>query len=377
MRKFLLFAIFAMACYITLSAQLRVDSIGNVKVFNHLGVGVEPENNSSVSLFKELSTTGSYFGIKSTLNAAYGTLFDRQYISVCGIVETDTVNNNAPSPTSLDGSKLPRGKFKVGLLGIANQGVGVYGTNNLTIPTILSGNYAGYFNGNTKVVGTLTATTVTTTSDYRLKQNIAELTNANNLLLQLTPISYRFKDDANRLYPKGSQELTNTHYGLVAQEVQKILPNIVYEGQDGYLSINYTELVPLLIQSVKELKAENEKQNEIIESLQTLINKQSNSPSKVQGKSENPDEINAKLYQNQPNPFSQATDIKYSLPLETQSATLYIYDMSGVQLRSYPITQFGENSLTINANDLVAGMYLYSLIADGQVVDTKRMILTK
>lgn len=51
--------------------------------------------------------------------------------------------------------------------------------------------------------------------------------------------------------------------------------------------------------------------------------------------------------------------------------------MSGVQLRSYPIIQMGESSLIINANELIAGMYLYSLIADadGQVIDTKRMIL--
>ena len=56
---------------------------------------------------------------------------------------------------------------------------------------------------------------------------------------------------------------------------------------------------------------------------------------------------------------------------------MIFYDMSGVQLRSYPIIQMGESSIIINANDLTAGMYLYSLIADGQVIDTKRMILTK
>lgn len=56
---------------------------------------------------------------------------------------------------------------------------------------------------------------------------------------------------------------------------------------------------------------------------------------------------------------------------------MIFYDMSVVQLRSYPISQLGEGPLSINANDLSDGMYLYSLIADGQVIDTKRMILTK
>ena len=60
-----------------------------------------------------------------------------------------------------------------------------------------------------------------------------------------------------------------------------------------------------------------------------------------------------------------------------QDAALYIYDMNGTQISKHTLTQTGEGALTINANELQAGMYLYSLIADGQVIDTKRMILTK
>jgi len=171
--------------------------------------------------------------------------------------------------------------------------------------------------------------------------------------------------------------MKNTHYGFVAQEVQKVLPNIVYENQDGYLSVNYIELIPLLIQSAKEFQIENKELKDRIESLELQIKELSQNPFKVQGKPTNSEYFEPILYQNQPNPFSQNTEIKYSLPLTTQSATLYIYDMSGVQLRSYPIIQMGESSIIINANDLTAGMYLYSLIADGQVIDTKRMILTK
>lgn len=51
--------------------------------------------------------------------------------------------------------------------------------------------------------------------------------------------------------------------------------------------------------------------------------------------------------------------------------------MNGDQIAEYPIANRGEASITIDGGSLNAGMYLYALIADGKVVDTKRMILTK
>jgi len=51
--------------------------------------------------------------------------------------------------------------------------------------------------------------------------------------------------------------------------------------------------------------------------------------------------------------------------------------MNGVQLKSYPATERGKGNVIIQGSELIAGMYLYTLIADGKVIDTKRMILTK
>lgn len=53
-----------------------------------------------------------------------------------------------------------------------------------------------------------------------------------------------------------------------------------------------------------------------------------------------------------------------------------IYDMNGTQLKSIEIHQRGDGNITIYGDQLNAGMYLYNLIADGQVFDTKQMILT-
>jgi hypothetical protein len=85
----------------------------------------------------------------------------------------------------------------------------------------------------------------------------------------------------------------------------------------------------------------------------------------------------ATLQQNAPNPFSQTTQIKYYLPATVKTAYLCIYDLQGAQLKQTAIQERGEGVQTLHGSELKAGMYLYTLIADGQEVDTKRMILTK
>ena len=85
----------------------------------------------------------------------------------------------------------------------------------------------------------------------------------------------------------------------------------------------------------------------------------------------------AKLYQNAPNPWSSETVIRYSLSQTVKQAVIYIYDMQGAQLKSIPAQGRGESQVTITGHDLKAGMYLYALVADGALVDSKQMILTK
>jgi len=86
----------------------------------------------------------------------------------------------------------------------------------------------------------------------------------------------------------------------------------------------------------------------------------------------------SELYQNMPNPFKENTVIRYSLGERVQSATIYIYNLSGVQLVAYelPINS-GKSTLEISGDKLDAGQYLYTLVTDGMEVDTKKMLLTK
>ena len=157
------------------------------------------------------------------------------------------------------------------------------------------------------------------------------------------------------------------HFGLSAQELQDIYPNLVDVGQDSYLTINYVELVPLLIQSIQELKNEIDMLKEIFGS---SLKAKDMTRADTMTKSTN---MNY-LYQNTPNPFKEQTVIPFRLAGDVKSAAICLYDMTGKQIKRIPITKDME-SVTIENHELGVGMFLYSLIVDGQEIDTKRMIL--
>ena len=83
------------------------------------------------------------------------------------------------------------------------------------------------------------------------------------------------------------------------------------------------------------------------------------------------------MMQNNPNPFSTDTEIKMELPETTRQATIVVYNLEGKQLKNITVGKRGKATVKISGNELSAGMYLYALIVDGKVVDTKRLILTQ
>ncbi len=66
-----------------------------------------------------------------------------------------------------------------------------------------------------------------------------------------------------------------------------------------------------------------------------------------------------------------------TVPEDVGFATVMIYNLEGKQMKNIQVQDRGKVSVKISGSELSAGMYLYALIADGKVVDTKRMILTQ
>ena len=177
------------------------------------------------------------------------------------------------------------------------------------------------------------------------------------------------KDTITNTAKREDEEMTKQlHFGLSAQELKTIYPNLVIEGQDGYLTINYVELVPVLIRSIQELKAELD------------VAKENGNAKKAAPKTTSVDTTmtanRSVLYQNSPNPFKERTEIRFSLCNEAKDASICIFDMQGKMLKRIPVNT-GESSIIIDGYELGAGMYLYSLIVNNQEIDTMRMILSK
>ena|SRR5687768_14090185 len=80
------------------------------------------------------------------------------------------------------------------------------------------------------------------------------------------------------------------------------------------------------------------------------------------------------LNQNSPNPFSEKTVISYFIPENVKQAQILIYDDMGILIKKFNIQAKGEGNVTFYAGRLRKGVFSYSIIADGNLIDTKKMI---
>ena len=218
-------------------------------------------------------------------------------------------------------------------------------------------------------------------ADNRLRTDVQSLSetvpNSLEIVLGMTPVQYKilnrqvgeYEDGTPMYMYQGDEEtFTHTHFGFIAEEFQEILPNLVYHVDNTHLGISITELIPVLVTAIQELKAEL---------------KETRRAAGIGDENVTPVEaiamrgLTTELFQNTPNPFTENTVIPCAVAEGVANAMIYIYDLSGKQIDQYPVEGRGKTSVTISACSLDAGIYLYSLIADGNVVDTKRMILTK
>jgi len=251
-------------------------------------------------------------------------------------------------------------------------------------------------------------------SDERMKDNIKDIdiSGSAGKLKQLRSVSYNFKEDDKeqpipekfkkigmdtvkmkdemKKIPKTNKELLSRNFfGFLAQDVQKLFPELVYTDSAGMLSVDYIGIIPLLVNGMKDQQEQIDKQQlQIDELVKTVAKLSGGSVSKSSSANDpsnlytSPNSISANstpavLHQNTPNPFTQDTNISFYIPDNANTASLNIYDLQGKQLMQFTITQRGEGSQIISGHLFSAGMYLYALIVDGTVIDTKRMILTK
>ena len=169
---------------------------------------------------------------------------------------------------------------------------------------------------------------------------------------------------------------------------------LTYLDSDSLLHVDYNKVVPILTEAIQELNYLNHNQDSIINALNdrlTLLENCINNLNLCNGESFSMNQTNPNpvknsmkvelsnsptivLNQNVPNPFAEQTNITMELPEEIKYAQILFHNNEGKLIQSIEIQDRGFSELTVYANDLSTGVYTYTLVADGKIIASKKMI---
>ena len=207
-------------------------------------------------------------------------------------------------------------------------------------------------------------------SDERVKKNIKPMADVLEKIKQLKPSSYQFKNADDQ----------REHDGFIAQDVMKVFPELVTHNTDSarnldrYL-LDYSGFGVIAVKAIQELMQVIKEQDERIAALEK---KQAGATVNTISNDEIQDKSNitsgAILEQNQPNPFSSITTIRYSIP-QGAKGQLQIFNASGSLVKTFIANEKGQ--AVINAGELSAGAYTYTLFVNGKSAASKTMVLMK
>jgi len=409
------------AAAMNINAQLVVDSLGRV------GVGTEtPKSLLSVGGGRNDASFAFYGNDKKYGCYCVNQTQDLNFIYGCNIYAINSIGGSVGVKSIVTGTDSVSSSPTIGIQGLAGKAkktvgvfggkfssptsnyssfAGIFGSESTSSPYFESniGTYAGYFRGKVHVTNGIYATVLSpTTSPSPSGQNGTTILSdrgesVTDKLSQVQAVQFLRYDptqetntsraslediDTDNMSPEELDSLAEAmgdieperylspvQYGLDADQLKEVYPELVYEDANGNVSINYVEMVPLLVQCINELSAK------VAELEGTSPRKAKAQPTAIEETVSDVDMV--RMDQNNPNPFSESTVIALNIPSNAQVSTIFIYDMSGKQVQSLPVSERGETNITVYATDLSAGMYIYTLVIDGKVAVTRRMILTK
>jgi hypothetical protein len=243
----------------TTSPEMKLEVVGgHARVDYGYGMWFSGPTSGAVGIRSDSS-------VARNLNFATGGSWGRMVIDDNGKVGIGTTNPSGKLNIFVDSIREIR--FDVGgnlWSGLSGGATGIMSPNSLSlgggfsssIPDIFLANVSGNVGiGTTSpsyklhVIGDIAHTGgCFTPSDLRLKENITPLTNAIDKVSALRGIYFNLKGEST----------SKREVGVIAQEVEAVLPEVVSEDAQGYKSVDYSKFAPLLIEAVKELKTQNE-----------------------------------------------------------------------------------------------------------------------
>ena len=258
---------------------------------------------------------------------------------------------------------------------------------------------------------------VSVTSDARMKENVQSLENPLGILDQIQGISYtlslsetkkrreqdpsKFSEtpadskiqprtdailsDAERAKAEKDEQIKSEiekrdneaanrkRMGFLAQDVQKVLPELVSTDEKGIMSVDYIGLIPIIVESIKEMQGTIEEQKAQISQLQGLLS-QAEAQAKTKSNQIQPTNISlsdeASLYN------ANGASVGYSLPQTVSTANLRIFDITGRMIKDV-ILDCKATMANINSAELGIGTFIYALYVNGQKADTLKKYINK
>jgi hypothetical protein len=205
-----------------------------------------------------------------------------------------------------------------------------------------------------------------TASDRRLKKNIQVIDSALYKLSRISGYTYDFKSGEELGFgmPMGKQT------GIIAQELEGVFPYPLKKGGNDFYGVDYTKLIPLLIEGIKEQQQQIQSLTSVVEA---LVNATSGDSSKI---SEDQLPKEGYLKQNTPNPHSGKTTIEFEIKIPYSAGSIDVYDLRGNTVRSISFRSGETTSIDMDMTGLKTGLYTYALKVDGRTLDVKTMILS-
>lgn len=228
-----------------------------------------------------------------------------------------------------------------------------------------------FYNTQTSTFNNIQVANVYNYSDERAKTNIRPLGSGLSTIMELTPVSYNWKKQNSERIISCTKDSTTLavgpnsdviQYGFLAQDVEKVLPNAVKTDIDGHKMVNYNAIFTVLVQAVQELKATVEEQSKRIEEL-TAENSSYSKSSPIKGV----------ILNCTPNPTIGMVTISTQLSKDAKFASIIIRNLEGVEEKR--VSLLGDSqSVSIDLSDIKNGIHIVTLIVDGSISDSTRLI---
>jgi hypothetical protein len=340
-------------------------------------------------------------------------------------------NNTATGYGALTNSTMGSGNTADGLwtggantTGSNNTFVGYFAdaTSGALNNATALGNQAVVSASNTVRVGNSAVTSIggyvgwSNISDGRVKKNIKNNVPGLAFINKLNPVTYNLDLDAEdkivqRSAPKTKDGKIITpaqediaarkakeqviYTGFVAQDVEKAAKELNYDfsGVDAakndkdLYGLRYSEFVVPLVKAVQELSMQTQELSKLTQELSSKNEELQKQIDELKGIKTTGTQTtavqsatklmlsSASLDQNNPNPFTGATTIHYSLPAGFRTAQIVIRDNSGKAIKQVSLNTAGSGTVNIDASTISSGTYNYSLVVDGKVIENRMMIV--